>query len=290
MIQNMNKRSKIILIALILLGIAVVGVLFLMKNELTVMHYEVSTDLSAPVRIVQLTDLHSWEFGEDNQEVVQLVAEQEPDLILMTGDMLDMSDENADVVCTLIEKLAAIAPVYYSHGNHERAWEQRNGERLEPELTASGAIVLDYDYEDITVNGQQLRIGGYYGYYRRPHMHLDDPAQEAADTAFCDAFEDTDRYKLLLCHIPTAWLDWGLIDDFPVDLVLTGHYHGGQIRIPFVGGLIAPYVGWFPEYTEGIYYGQQAACILSTGMGSSPNIPRINNPPQIIVVDLIPQN
>lgn len=276
---------------MLLFIMAVLGCLFLMTdNDLTPVCYEVPADVSAAVRIVHLTDLHSWEFGEDNRELVQFVADLSPDVIVMTGDMLDKSDKDAAVACTLIEKLVEIAPVYYGYGNHETAWERENATSLTPSLTAAGATVLDLTWADIEINGQTLRLGGYHGYYRRPHMHLDDPVLEAKDTAFCDSFEDTQRYKILLCHIPTAWLDWGMIDNQPVDLVLTGHYHGGQVRIPFLGGLIAPYVGLFPEYTEGMFEGEAATVILSTGLGSSPGIPRINNPPQVVVVDLVPEN
>lgn len=285
------ERKNRLLLCIAILALVVVGAAWclLSGRKLTTVSYEVPAPVTAPVRLVHLTDLHSWEFGENNQELARQVAEQSPDLILITGDMLDKTDADARVACALIQQLAQIAPVYFSHGNHEKAWEQTNGASLEPELTAAGAVVLDGEYRDIEVNGQSLRLGGYYGYYRRPHMHLDDPAQQAADIVFCDDFENTRCCKILLCHIPTAWLDWGLIDDHPVDLVLTGHNHGGQARIPFVGGLIAPYVGWFPEFTEGMYVGEKATAILSTGLGSSPGIPRINNPPQIVVVDLIPE-
>lgn len=259
------------------------------RNQLTLVNFTVGSDVTEPVRIVHLTDLHSWEFGEQNQELIQMVAEQKPDLILMTGDMLDKTDEDAHVACELIEKLVDVAPVYYGYGNHEKAWERENGKLLETELTAAGAVVLDCDYADIEVNNQKLRIGGYHGYYRRPHMLQSTDEQQNAENQFFDEFENTDQYIILLCHIPTAWLDWGMIDDQPVDLVLTGHYHGGQVRLPFIGGLIAPYVGWFPEYTEGMYTGEAATAILSTGLGSSPGIPRINNPPQVVVVDLVPQ-
>ena len=105
---------------------------------------------------------------------------------------------------------------------------------------------------------------------------------------FCKDFEDTERFKILLSHIPSAWLDWGYIDKFPVDLVLSGHYHGGQIRIPLLGGIYAPEAGIFPDYTEGMYVGTKAVCVLSTGLGASLGIPRFNNLPQITVVDLIP--
>lgn len=259
------------------------------KNDPETILYELHGDISHPIRIVHLSDLHSWEFGEGNQELVGMVTEQGPDLILMTGDMLDKSDEDAAVACDLIEDLVAVAPVYYGYGNHEKAWERENDKSLAPELTAAGATVLDCTYLDMEVKDQPLRLGGYYGYYRRAHMTQDDETIIREENTFCGDFEDTDRYKILLNHIPTAWLDWGLMDDFPVDLVLTGHYHGGQVRLPLIGGLRAPYVGWFPEYTEGIYYGEQATCVISTGLGSSPNIPRVNNPPQIVVVDLVPE-
>lgn len=258
-------------------------------QELTVTEYTLETDLSESIRIVQLTDLHGWEFGEDNADLIALVAEQEPDLILMTGDMLDRSDENADVVCNLIAALTEIAPVYYGYGNHENAWMERNGESLTPILTEAGATVLDTEYLDITVNGQALRVGGYHGYWKQPGMYPVTEEQRLAELAFAEDFEDTDRYQILLCHIPTAWLDWGYRDTCAVDLVLSGHYHGGQIILPWIGGVYAPYVGLFPEYTEGLFAGETATCILSTGLGSSPGIPRINNPPQIVVVELMTQ-
>ena len=149
-------------------------------------------------------------------------------------------------------------------------------------------MVLDAAFQDITIRGQSLRIGGFDGYYRYWGMRAKDKAQAEAEEAFADAFEDTERFKLLLNHIPTVWTDWGNIHKFPVDLALSGHYHGGQIRLPV--GLYAPYVGFFPKNTEGLFAGETANCILSTGLSASPGIPRINNLPQVVVVDLLPEN
>ena len=163
------------------------------------------------------------------------------------------------------------------------------GTDLTPLLEEAGAQVLDCSYQDITVAEQPLRIGGYHAYYRYPGMYKITPEQMEAELLFADNFEDTQHFKLLLCHIPTVWLDWNNIDNFPVDLVLSGHNHGGQIRLPLLGGVYAPYVGLFPEYTSGRYVGQKAVCVLSAGLGSSPGIPRINNLPELTVIDLIPK-
>lgn len=283
----MKKKTKLVLSALCLL--AAIAAYFLFRTPLTVARYEVGTNLTDSIRIVQLTDLHGWTFGDDNEELVSLVKEQCPDMILMTGDMLDRDDADADVVCRLIAALKDTAPVYYGYGNHEMGWVERTGTDLRPILTEAGATVLDVEYLDLEVKGQPIRLGGYYNYYRQPHMLNSIPEGIRAERAFADDFENTDRYKIFMHHIATSWLDWNAKDKYPVELVLTGHYHGGQMRIPFVGGLVAPYVGWFPPYTEGMYVGEKATVILSTGLGSRPNIPRINNPPQLVVVDLVPE-
>lgn len=259
------------------------------RTELEIVSHTLETDFTHPIRIVQLTDLHSHSFGSDNEKLIRLILQQDPDLIVMTGDMMDDSDESPDVVCHLIRELSGHVPVWYGYGNHEREWMNTTGTDLTSILEEAGATVLTNEYRDITVNGQEIRIGGHHAYYRYTGMYKISPEQSKEETDFANSFEATDRFKLLLCHIPTVWLDWKNIDMFPVDLVLTGHYHGGQIRLPLLGPLYAPYIGFFPEYTEGLFIGQEAACVLSRGLGSSPGIPRINNLPEITVIDLIPK-
>jgi len=167
----MKKRTKIVLCCVLTFAVvAAILVYQMFRNPLTVVQYTIQTDFSESIRMVHLTDLHSWSYGEDNIELVNLVSEQEPDLILMTGDMMDKTDENPDVACSLIRQLKDTAPVYFSYGNHESAWMHRTGIDLRPILTEAGATVLDIEYLDLEIKGQEVRLGGYYNYYRQPHM------------------------------------------------------------------------------------------------------------------------
>lgn len=284
----MKKRKILLSICIVLVAVLL---FWLWPRPLTATNYEINADVTDSIRIVQLTDLHGRQFGNNNKRLISLVSEQKPDLIFMTGDMINNDETNLSGICDLISALAEIAPVYYSYGNSETERMSGHNENLSPTLTEAGANVLDVEYADVDVNGQALRIGGYSGYYRTPHMETQNVDEQAKKLAFADDFENTDRQKLLLAHIATSWLDWARINDHPVGIVFCGHYHGGQIRFPIVNrGLFAPYVGWFPEYTKGVFEGECATCVLSAGLGSNRNIPRIYNPPEIVVVDLIPKN
>lgn len=295
------KRHGIAHWALRIAGILVIGFLILLlillvyclshvTKDLAVTHYSIETGLAQPIRIVQLSDLHNAEFGEHNSELIRLVKEQQPDLIVMTGDMINKKDEDIGIVCDLIKDLSQAADVYYSFGNHETAWISSFGGSIEEALTEAGAIVLNNNYLDVCINHNSIRLGGYMGYYGAVQMTAHSEQERQEDLSFMDEFEDTDRYKILLNHIPTSWVDWDYLDLYPVDLVFSGHYHGGIARLPVMDcGLYAPYVGWFPKNIHGVFTGELGTCVLSAGIGSEYPVPRINNPPEIVVVDLIPQ-
>ena len=282
----MKKIWKVLLILIILISLVAVYIIHC-QEHLIVTNYEINAPVNEPIRIVQLTDLHNHEFGKDNSKLIQMVNDQEPDLIVMTGDMNNEDDPDLEVVCHLIEELAKTAPVYFSIGNHEYHWSDED--EMKKAFTDAGAIVVDLSFQDVSINNSDIRIGGYYGSYRVPHLKGLNAEQTAIEMKFFDEFEDTDRYKILLAHIPTAWVDWNYTDKYPVDLIFSGHYHGGVIRIPFIGGMFAPYVGWFPKNTEGVFSGKYGTCILSTGLSGKNWIPRINNDPQIVVTDIVPK-
>lgn len=295
MIKTLNHplkaRSKIaIVLVTLLIACLICLAIFIPLGGLKVTSYNISANISASIRVLQLSDLHNAEFGRENKRLVELTARQEPDLIVLTGDMLSKDDDNTNIVRCLIADLVKIAPVYFGYGNHEKEWERLWGESLVDQFREAGATVVDNGYEDIEINGVDLRIGGYMGYYRLPGMFQVTEEQFEAELAFADDFENTERYKILLDHIPTAWLDWSYIDKYPVDLVLSGHYHGGQWVLPVIGAVYAPYIGFDPPYARGLFTGTQAACVLSAGLGSEYTwLPRINNPPELVVVDILPE-
>lgn len=288
----MRKTIRFILILLSAFALVIavtVGYFYISSKSLTINEYTVEESVTSSIRILQLSDLHNAEFGDNNEELIDLVKKQSPDLIVMSGDMINRDEENLDIITDLISSLSDVAPIYYGYGNHEVDWIESFGFDLEDKLTQAGSVVLNNSYRDVSVNDSELRIGGYMGYYRQPGMLTQDEEQKKVELDFANDFENTDRLKILINHIPTQWVDWDYINEYPVDIVFSGHYHGGAIRIPIIDqGLYAPYVGWFPPYTKGMFTGSQATCVLSTGLGSEHNIPRLNNPPDIVVVDVVP--
>ena len=151
---------------------------------------------------------------------------------------------------------------------------------LTAQLADAGAVILEQEFQDITVAGQPLRIGGAYGYLLS-RKYKNTPEQD-----FMDAFTDTEMPTVLLSHLSEGLLAYHCLGDWNVDLVLSGHTHGGQIRLPLLGGLYDPEVGFFPKYPQGLFQNNGAYLVLSAGLGSSTRIPRFNNPPELIVIDL----
>ena len=158
-------KRRICLIIFAAIAVFILSDLAYSKYGLKTTYYEIITSkVTDPIHIVQLTDLHNSEFGADNRRLVEQVEEQEPDLVLMTGDMLNSFDENTDIAVNLIKDLSVVAPVYYSYGNHEEEYEENYQTSLVPLLEEAGAVVLDKAYEDVAVAGQTIRLGGIYGY------------------------------------------------------------------------------------------------------------------------------
>lgn len=250
----MEKYKKFTFIIIILLFFTIICTISLSTSAhaLTTTHYTLSSTTISSLRIVQLTDLHNSEFGEDNARLVSTVRDQSPDLILLTGDLLNSDEQRTDIATNLIAQLCEIAPVYFSNGNHEIEYEERYGVDIDGLYREAGAVVLEKEYQDITVKNQKIRLGGIYGYCL-PGKYLETGEADPEETAFLEEFQDTDLPKILMCHMPVCWMINGSLDDWDVDYVFAGHVHGGEVILPFVGGLYGPDLGWFPGKLEGLY-------------------------------------
>lgn len=278
--------------ALFLLGvILLVHGFYSSKYRLCVSYYTVdNSKLSGSIRIVQLSDLHNRVFGAHNQDLVDTVEKQHPDLILITGDLVNSSTENTKTAVELIAQLCEIAPVYLSLGNHELEHQAVYGTNMTLLYEEAGADVLEYSYMDLTIRGTAIRLGGLYGYCL-PEKYLETNEAAPEECAFLNEFQNTEAYTILLCHMPVCWIANNGINEWDIDCVFAGHSHGGQIRLPLIGGLWAPDQGWLPGREAGLYYSddQKKGMVLSRGLGSAEKIPRFNNTPEVVVVDLRPQ-
>lgn len=257
---------------------------------LTVEYETFSSDkITESIRIVHLSDLHNREFGENNRQLLDRVSGQKPDLILFTGDLVTGHIKETDTAMNLVEELVKIAPVYVSVGNHEQQHENNFGSDLTGMLNYRGAKVMEYSYEDVTVKGQNLRVGGISGYCV-PEIYLWTGEAKVAECNYLKEFQDTSRCTLLMCHMPVCWIRNDAISYWDADVVFSGHAHGGQFRLPLLGGVCAPDMGLFPGRLEGQFPSRDGTktMIISRGLGSSVPVPRLNNPPQILVVDLLP--
>ena len=253
--------------------------------------YSVKTNkIQKSIRLVQITDLHNSIFGENNQDLIDLVAEQLPDLILITGDLLNSDESETDIATNLISGLGSIAPVYVSLGNHEVEYQQNYGTDVIQLYEDTGAVVLDRQYQDIEVNGQKVRLGGIYGYCL-PEKYLETNEANPEECAFLSDFQNTDLYTILMCHMPVCWLINDGLDEWDVDCVLAGHVHGGQVILPLIGGVYAPDMGWFPGKLQGLYSSEDGSStmVLSTGLGNTESVPRFNNIPEVVTVDILPK-
>ena len=227
-------------------------------------------------KIVQISDLHNKEFGRNQSKLINLIKNANPDIIVITGDLISSKDTKIDIAMELIYGAIDIAPVYYVPGNHE-AWSAKYAE-LTQKLIASGVVILSDKKIQITKEDTSIDLMGLsdpsvslYGEYQLG-KRLNDLVTG-----------DVDSYKILLSHRPD------LIEIYAsnkIDLAFTGHAHGGQFRLPIIGGLGAPDQGFFPKYTSGTYTMDDTTMVVSRGLGKSVIPVRIFNRPEIIIVTL----
>ncbi|SFP73487.1 hypothetical protein SAMN05216343_11334 [Oscillibacter sp. PC13] len=248
-----------------------------LDTRLRMVTYEISTEkLEQEIRLAVLADLHSCAYGEDQRELLDAVKAQSPDAVLLAGDIVDdmLPEENA---WTAISALAADYPCFYVTGNHE--WWAGETERICRTMEQYGVIPLrGASMCFSTANGQVIRIGG-----------VDDPESGALDAQLAQVGEtlDENMFTILMAHRPEGIETYR---QYAFDLIVSGHAHGGQWRIPvFLNGLYAPGQGFFPTYAGGRYDMNDTTLVVSRGLArESTKVPRIFNRPELVLIQLTP--
>lgn len=269
---NRIKRTVPLLVVFAVLLSTLYTCLWNEQFVMGITRYELESDkIEDGFTVAVVADLHNHRFGEDNAELIAVIAEEKPDIIAIVGDIIIRKNPDISVVRPLIEGLCKIAPVYFAFGNHEEAMLDTTDILFE--IEDSGATILSQECEDIEINGELIRIGGLDS---NPDPGC--PGRKFLDEYF---FEEEDVFKLLLCHKP-EFLHYFMQCD--IDLVLCGHAHGGQIILPGGQGVYSPEQGWWPKYTEGLYKSETATMIITRGLGNAIWIPRINNASELVIV------
>lgn len=231
--------------------------------------------------IVQISDLHNEEFGENQKKLLQKLEKCNPDMIAVTGDFIDCRNPNVDIAMEFIEGAVDIAPVYYVPGNHER-WIYEEYQKLCDRMEEAGVHLMADNLEVIEYQGKRILCMGV----KDPDFYDVDGSYAEAEMIRKDIqqFEYVEEdFALLLSHRPELF---EIYAEEQLDVVLAGHAHGGQFRLPFIGGLAAPNQGIFPEYDAGMFTKESTHMIVSRGIGNSIIPLRFNNPPEIVVVKL----
>ena len=279
--KGKKHRGRGCLTALIILALIAAAAAFLIKDsreDLEISRYEVASQKLPEsfdgFKIVQLSDLHGAEFGEDGMELVEKVKELEPDMIALTGDFVTDEGDLAAVE-KLAARLTELCPVYFVSGNHE--FGSGLAVKVRNILERAGVKYLSNEYLTISRGEDEILLGGVEDPLAYADMLSPDELAQKMNDAAPDAF------KILLGH-RNYWMTE--YPELPVDLIFCGHAHGGLIRIPGVGGLIGTDRRLFPDFDAGEYNNGRYTLIVSRGLGNSVPIPRVFNRPEIVCVEL----
>lgn len=280
----MKKRLKlygISTIVLILLAYLIWGNTALTVNNIKISSSRIPIAFSG-FRIAQVSDLHNAEFGKDNRKLLELLSESKPDIIAITGDLVDAGHTDIGVALDFAKEAVKIAPVYYVTGNHEASLSQYD--ELKIELKTIGVIVLEDEAVQLKHDTEEITLIGLSDPDFTIKGDIFGEAPAMVRTKLSSLVDDESSYTILLSHRPELFESYARCS---IDLVLSGHAHGGQFRFPFLGGLIAPNQGIFPKNDAGLYTSGSTNMIISRGLGNSIIPIRFNNRPEVVVIELL---
>ena len=279
------KKKKIIVLAVVAAILLAVVIWTAWGNTaLELNTYTISSDRLPEAfdgyRIAHVSDLHNTEMGKNNEKLLDMLREAEPDIIAITGDIIDSRNTNVEIALEFTKAAMEIAPCYYVTGNHEARVSEYY--ELKEGLIEQGVVVLDDERIEIELSGETIAILGV----NDPSFETDylfGDSETVMQSKLQEISDAENEFTILLSHRPELFKAYA---DNNIDLVLSGHAHGGQFRLPFVGGLVAPNQGLFPKYGAGLYTDENTNMIVSRGIGNSILPFRFNNRPEVILIEL----
>lgn len=284
------KFKKAILTLLAVVLVITITTTIFSNTYIKITEYTITLpELSGKAKVVVISDLHGKEYGKENCKLLAKTSEQKPDAIFVVGDMLDDRDVESGFSKTqnLLFALLDIAPVYLSYGNQEKEYSGGLLDSFRNAISEKGIVVLDDSFVDCEIGGQELRIGGTMG-HAFPFGRTKEEFENSNEYIFLKNMEKTDLPTIVLAHMPDTFIFNGAHNYWNnIDLVVSGHTHGGVIQLPFAGGLYSPMQGFFPEYDYGFYMlGEKMKMVITSGLSGYKFIPRFLNLPEICVLTL----
>lgn len=284
-VKNKKKIRKKRIIILVVFLLLVASIVWTIWGNMTISttYYKVKSNRLPPqfegYKIVQISDLHNTEFGSNNSKLVEIIKRENPNIIVITGDLVDSSHTNIPIAVDFVKQIVEISPIYYVTGNHE-IWLGEGYADLENHLLDLGVNILHNEVINIEKDGEIIQLIGVDDV---DLYDIDYSSHDSIIKSKLSEIECTSDYKILLSHRPELFQAYVSSE---IDMVFAGHAHGGQVRLPFIGGLVAPNQGFFPQYDGGCYAENNTTMVVSRGLGNSIIPIRINNRPEVVVVSL----
>ncbi len=246
------------------------ALLLIYNNHFAVRHYEVETaKTEGEKKIILISDLHNKEYGKGNVRLLEKIRANQPNLIVIAGDLVDRRRPKIDVGVNFAENCAEIAPTFYVSGNHEH--QRGNFEEIASQMKKAKPLRNEW----IELCGVKL-LG------LLDHFQTDGSAQETA----LQAFEREEGYKIVAVHRPAAFYSEEVLRERKIDLQLSGHTHGGVVHLPFIGPFFAPGEGLWAKYVQGIFKDDGPVLVISGGLGNTRLPLRLFNFPELVVISI----
>ena len=274
------KVFRFIALALVAAIVICTGANVIINKDFGVSFYQVRCDkVTDNIRVVELADLHNAEYGKGNSKLVEKIKGLKPDLIFFAGDMMNYKDSDYSVFFNLCDDLNGTAPIYACFGNNELDQYLFEDKGFKDAIISHGVNLLSNEATEITVGSTTIEL---IAVTEGPEQY-DIPTNNAKK--FVESLEPTYNCRICLTHYPELFADKLL--NKGIDIAFTGHAHGGHIRLPKIGGLYSNGEGFLPKFTSGVVKtDDETQVVVSRGLGNHNLIPRINNKPELVVVDI----